>query len=623
MEKNMTQKEAKKIFEDNNHRIIDKSVDGFVSLKHVDKVYNNKVQAVFDFNLSVEKNEFIVLVGPSGCGKSTTLRMIAGLEEITNGYLYIDNVLSNYLESKDRDIAMVFQSYALYPNLNVFENIAFGLRARRVPNDIVKQKVYEAADILDLGPYLDRKPKELSGGQQQRVALGRAIVRNAKLFLMDEPLSNLDAKLRVQMRSEIVRLHRNINATTIYVTHDQTEAMTMADRIVIMNKGIIQQIGKPIDIYNNPSNVFVASFIGNPPMNIVRVPIKDNKIDINGQELSLKADVLKKYSSHIIERRELFNNLKQKVDFTSERELANKIEVINKYINSSKYNENDVREVFNSYKTICEFKTLINYNKKLSEFNEFENRQVVFNRLEEIKKEVSKYDTSKLIERIKEKIKLFKKKNIDVIRVLTTSIKQDLTEFSTIIDFYNLDKELFTQLDEEVKLNNFEALKAIFNRVISELEKIDLRIAGELKKFKSGLVSTNKDKNLSLEDKKKGHKKDKQGHTLYDDNIVLIEEFLSEYNKDESLFTPFIGIRPEDIHLKDDQISNLSNALAMKAEFVELLGSEYCVYLNVNEQKVIMKCGLAHRVNNNELIDIVFDLDKLRVFDPISGERVI
>lgn len=623
MEKNMTQKEAKKIFEENNHRIIDKSVDGFVSLKHVDKVYNNKVQAVFDFNLSIEKNEFIVLVGPSGCGKSTTLRMIAGLEEITNGYLYIDNVLSNYLESKDRDIAMVFQSYALYPNLNVFENIAFGLRARRVPNDIIKQKVYEAADILDLGPYLDRKPKELSGGQQQRVALGRAIVRNAKLFLMDEPLSNLDAKLRVQMRSEIVRLHRNINATTIYVTHDQTEAMTMADRIVIMNKGIIQQIGKPIDIYNNPSNVFVASFIGNPPMNIVRAPIKDNKIDINGQELSLKADVVKKYSSHIIERRELFNNLKQKVDFTSERELANKIEVINKYINSSKYNENDVREVFNSYKTICEFKTLINYNKKLSVFNEFENRQVVFNRLEEIKKEVSKYDTSKLIERIKETIKSFKKKNIDAIKVLTTSIKQDLTEFSTIIDFYNLDKELFTQLDEEVKLNNFEALKAIFNRVISELEKIDLRIAGELKKYKSGLVSANKENNLTLEGKTKDYKKDKKGHTLYDDNIVLIEEFLSKYSKDESLFTPFIGIRPEDIHFKDDRISNPSNTLAMKVEFVELLGSEYCVYLNVNEHKVIMKCGLAHRVNNNELIDIVFDLDKLRVFDPVSGERVI
>lgn len=623
MEKNITQKEAKKIYEDNNHRIIDKSVDGFVSLKHVDKVYNNKVQAVFDFNLSVEQNEFIVLVGPSGCGKSTTLRMIAGLEEITNGYLYIDNVLSNYLESKDRDIAMVFQSYALYPNLNVFENIAFGLRARHVPNDIVKQKVYEAADILDLGPYLDRKPKELSGGQQQRVALGRAIVRNAKLFLMDEPLSNLDAKLRVQMRSEIVRLHRNINATTIYVTHDQTEAMTMADRIVIMNKGIIQQIGKPIDIYNNPSNVFVASFIGNPPMNIVKTPIKDNKININGQELVLKDDVAKKYSSHIKERRELFNNLKQKVDFTSERELANKIEVINKYINSSKYNENDVREAFNSYKSICEFKTLINYNKELSEFNEFENRQAIFDRLEEIKKEVSKYDTSKLIERIKDTIKSFKKKNIDVIDTLTTSIKQDLTDFSSTIDFYNLDKELFTQLDEEAKSSNFEALKAILNRVISDLEKLDLRIAGELKKFKSGLVSTNKEKNVSLEGKKKGHKKDKKGHTLYDDNIVLIEEFLSEYNKDESLFTPFIGIRPEDIHFKDDQISNPSNTLVMKAEFVELLGSEYCVYLNVNEQKVIMKCGLMHRVNNNEPIELVFDLDKFRVFDPISGERVI
>ena len=213
-----------------------------LSLRHINKIYDNKVQAVFDFNLEIQDKEFIVLVGPSGCGKSTTLRMIAGLEDITNGELYIDDKLVNDVAPKNREIAMVFQSYALYPFMTVYENMAFGLQIRKTNKDEIDRRVRAAAKALEIEQYLDRKPKALSGGQRQRVALGRAIVRNAKVFLMDEPLSNLDAKLRVQMRSEIIRLHKNIGATTIYVTHDQTEAMTMASRIVIMKDGYIQQI---------------------------------------------------------------------------------------------------------------------------------------------------------------------------------------------------------------------------------------------------------------------------------------------------------------------------------------------------------------------------------------------
>ena len=240
-----------------------------LELKNINKVYDNGVQAVFDFNLNIEDKEFIVFVGPSGCGKSTTLRMIAGLEEITDGELYIDGELMNDVAPKDRNIAMVFQSYALYPHMTVYNNMAFGLQLRKVPKEEIKQKVTETAQILGLTPYLDRKPKALSGGQRQRVALGRAIVRNAKVFLMDEPLSNLDAKLRVTMRTEIIKLHERIGSTTIYVTHDQIEAMTMASRIVVMKDGYIQQVGAPKDIYDYPVNMFVAGFIGTPPMNFI------------------------------------------------------------------------------------------------------------------------------------------------------------------------------------------------------------------------------------------------------------------------------------------------------------------------------------------------------------------
>ena len=388
-----SKEEAKALLKSCNYKIRNGNVDSFVSLQGINKVYPNGVQAVYDFNLDINKNDFIVLVGPSGCGKSTTLRMVAGLEDISSGYLYIDGVLSNYLPSKSRDISMVFQSYALYPQMSVYENIAFPLRIRKYDkkkydyelvyykevielldkedivqsiinsydkslnfgkpyeyistkyncldgsakyllkevlkltklefietefinikdsikeqysnklenrketlkakgkfvndefvytdlngNEIyikaklteqeIRNKVFEAATILDLGPYLDRLPKELSGGQMQRVALGRAIVRNAKVFLMDEPLSNLDAKLRVMMRSEIVRIHEQIGATTIYVTHDQTEAMTMATKIVVMSKGWVQQVGTPKEVYSKPNNLFVAKFIGSPAMNI-------------------------------------------------------------------------------------------------------------------------------------------------------------------------------------------------------------------------------------------------------------------------------------------------------------------------------------------------------------------
>ncbi len=240
-----------------------------VSLQNVNKIYPGNVQAVFNVNLSIEKKEFIVLVGPSGCGKTTILRMIAGLEEISTGKIYIGDKLVNDVPPKDRDIAMVFQNYALYPHMTVFENMAFALRLRKYPKDEIMTRVNEAAEILGIKHLLQRKPKELSGGQRQRVAVGRAIVRKPLVFLFDEPLSNLDAKLRVQMRTEIKKLHQRLQATIVYVTHDQVEAMTMGDRIVVVKDGNIQQVADPIALYDKPRNKFVASFIGSPPMNFL------------------------------------------------------------------------------------------------------------------------------------------------------------------------------------------------------------------------------------------------------------------------------------------------------------------------------------------------------------------
>ncbi|MBO5136360.1 MAG: sn-glycerol-3-phosphate ABC transporter ATP-binding protein UgpC [Clostridia bacterium] len=245
-----------------------------LSLRNICKTYDSGFEAIKDLNIEIPDKEFLILVGPSGCGKSTTLRMIAGLEEITDGELYIGGKLMNDVLPKDRDIAMVFQNYALYPHMTIYDNMAFGLKLRKVPKAEIDQKVHEAAKILDIEHLLDRKPKALSGGQRQRVALGRAIVRNPKVFLMDEPLSNLDAKLRVQMRTEITKLHHRLNTTFIYVTHDQTEALTMGTRIVVMKDGIAQQIDTPTGLYFTPQNMFVAGFIGSPQMNFIDVKVE-------------------------------------------------------------------------------------------------------------------------------------------------------------------------------------------------------------------------------------------------------------------------------------------------------------------------------------------------------------
>jgi multiple sugar transport system ATP-binding protein len=277
-----------------------------VELKNVSKVYDGKVTAISDANLTIRDKEFVVLVGPSGCGKSTLLRMIAGLEEISNGEIRIDDRVINQVPPKDRDIAMVFQNYALYPHMTVFDNMAFGLKLRRFSKSEIKERVTDAARILDIEKYLDRKPKALSGGQRQRVALGRAIVRKPKVFLFDEPLSNLDAKLRVQMRIEINRLHHKLQTTMIYVTHDQVEAMTMGDKIVLLKDGIIQQVDSPLKLYNEPSNRFVAGFIGSPSMNFIPGQLEGNgKIQFSSDLFTLEIvdkdmDKLKEYQNRSV-----------------------------------------------------------------------------------------------------------------------------------------------------------------------------------------------------------------------------------------------------------------------------------------------------------------------------------
>ena len=270
----------------------------YLTLKNINKIYPNGYHAVHNFNLDMEKGEFIVFVGPSGCGKSTTLRMIAGLEDISNGEFLINGKRANEQGPRERGVAMVFQSYALYPQMSVYDNIAFGLELQGADDDYIDEKVRNTARILGLTDYLDRLPRALSGGQRQRVAIGRALIRKVGIFLMDEPLSNLDAKQRVTMRSEITQIHRETGATTIYVTHDQTEAMTMADRIVVMKDGYVQQVGTPRELYFDPVNVFVAGFIGEPPMNFVRAAVKGGKMRIGGKDLDLTPKLGKKLGEY-------------------------------------------------------------------------------------------------------------------------------------------------------------------------------------------------------------------------------------------------------------------------------------------------------------------------------------
>ncbi len=296
-----------------------------VELKNIIKIYDTK-KIIDNVSLDIEDKEFLVLVGASGCGKSTLLRMIAGLEDITSGEIYIDGKCVNNVHPKDRDIAFVFQNYALYPHMSVYDNMAFPLKMRKMSKKDIENKVKEASEILNLSELLNRKPKQLSGGQRQRVALGRAIVRNPKVFLMDEPLSNLDAKLRVQMRSEIKKLHERLKTTFIYVTHDQTEAMTMGDRIAVIDNGVIQQIGAPSFVYNNPVNKFVGGFLGAPSMNFINAEIKDNYININNNNFMLNDEQKSKlagYTSVILGiRPEKFNCTDANFEFNSTVEIT-------------------------------------------------------------------------------------------------------------------------------------------------------------------------------------------------------------------------------------------------------------------------------------------------------------
>jgi len=299
-----------------------------VILENVSKVYDGNVKAVDKVNIEIADQEFVVLVGPSGCGKSTTLRMVAGLEDITDGELRIDGKRMNEEAPKDRDIAMVFQNYALYPHMSVYDNMAFGLKIRKYPKDQIESRVQEAAHILDIEELLERKPKALSGGQRQRVAVGRAIVRKPKVFLFDEPLSNLDAKLRVQMRAEISSLHTRLSATMIYVTHDQVEAMTMGDKIVVMKGGVIQQIGSPLKLYNEPVNRFVAGFIGSPPMNIAVAKITEEGGKLiakeAGFEVTITGPVADKMKSYV--GKEILMGIRpEDLEFTTKPETGNNL----------------------------------------------------------------------------------------------------------------------------------------------------------------------------------------------------------------------------------------------------------------------------------------------------------
>ncbi len=553
MEEKITVKEAKKQYKANNRRVTAAGVNGFVVLNDINKVYGNRVQAVFNFNLAVEKNEFIVLVGPSGCGKSTTLRMIAGLEEITDGRLYSDNGLANYLESKDTAIAMAFQSYALYPNMSVYDNIGFGLQVRGLPKEEIKQRVFKAAEILDLGGYLDRKPRELSGGQMQRVALGRAIVRDAKLFLMDEPLSNLDAKLRVQMRSEIVKLHRSIGATTIYVTHDQTEAMTMADRIVIMNKGLVQQIGSPIEVYNNPANVFVATFIGSPPMNVFGADISGGIISDGEQSITLPKGVLQRYQSHIAQRRAFFEQLALKARLTEEKQLLGDISALVRQLKRlpPEQAKTDYISIVNRVSAVAQSKGFIHFGQEQAQsyLNDAEagNISVILSNLAEIEKLIKNTDlaVSGLLKEVDSSNMRAAKKDAAVVK----------------------------------KQSVFSKIKKLFSKKTAE-------------------------------------------ETLEEENLRKINEYLASYQSEEVATHALVGIRPEDVYFEGALGDNASSAISTRAELVELLGSEFCMHVSMFGASIIVKRGVREVVPAGSPVRLQIDMDKLKIFDPVSGKTV-
>ena len=672
--------DARKLLKIHNNKVQSGDVDAFVSLKNINKVYPNGVQAVFDFNLDIQANDFVVLVGPSGCGKSTTLRMIAGLEDITSGYLYINKVLSNYLLSKDRDISMVFQSYALYPNMTVYDNIAFPLKIRKVygpikerranannevicllekvaPADLektlkdskdrsinfgkqfeffstkydisdeasklflsfkfvdqsdiasrkeqivsdlnarneaikeelkkknqslnenfeivkedgevlkgrrklskeeIRRKVFNAARILDLGQYLDRRPKELSGGQMQRVALGRAIVRDAKLFLMDEPLSNLDAKLRVQMRSEIVALHEKIGATSIYVTHDQTEAMTMATKIVVMSKGWVQQIGTPQEVYHNPKNIFVATFIGSPAMNIFDGNYEAGKITFkDGYSIDLGKEFAEKHDK--------FFDFKIK---DTERILS--------VINDTGYAD-----------------ALAYLNEKI-------------------------VPNSKDPNLVKEALP-------ELRRILENSLQEEKNNLIEGVD------EINALIENGDKSKYQKGIKHLL-RILAKPNKLNERDIASLHSAKVfGAFNDNKEKEndvLSYGKDKKKAKKKKISHKpqTYDINELrdLAEKLLVAFKEArQGKHEIKVGVRPEHIHLDHEYNSkNKTKAFKVKTGIVELMGSELLLHADWNGTDMIAKISTGTLVKPHEEIELSIDQSLIKVFDNNSCETI-
>ncbi len=675
-------KKANKILKNSGYKIANNEVDAFVSLKDINKIYPNGVQAVYDFNIDISENDFIVLVGPSGCGKSTTLRMIAGLEDITSGYLYIDKALSNYTNSKDRDISMVFQNYALYPQMTVFDNIAFPLRARKfrrpmeasvikawtqvldildnrmmeyvdahkaakykslnygtvaeyiatrmkicdgaakimckqdieyiidlrkqvkgvslydrlkntaqdkiakeakklskagykmdedfrllkngevqyhyvkMSEEEIRSRVFEAASILDLGPYLDRRPKELSGGQMQRVALGRAIVRNAKLFLMDEPLSNLDAKLRVQMRSEIVRIHEQIGATTIYVTHDQTEAMTMATKIVVMSKGWVQQIGTPQEIYNNPNNIFVATFIGSPAMNIFDAEYDNGKLVFaNGYEVKLSDEYVARHNAYYEGKIAELKRMLATDDFKKMHALK----VLDKLLYSldGKFDPSKLQSTISEIVSITDG---IECGEKICEV------------LDAIKAENNgefPMADKKWLFKVREHLLTFEKipsSDIGMLHNAQVFSKEEIV----------IDDTLYYQ---KPKKNKKKA------RVKINLNSTDIEFVNNLYEVARNLL-------LKCENALNGK------HPIR------------------------VGVRPEDIVLNSEFDGNKTDKFVVKSNIVELLGSELLIHSDFADANIIAKVSTNVLIKPHTNVELALKQDKILIFDESCGDRI-
>ena len=663
-------KDAGKILKKSGYKIANNELDAFVSLKDINKIYPNGVQAVYDFNIDISENDFIVLVGPSGCGKSTTLRMIAGLENITSGYLYIDKVLSNYTSSKDRDISMVFQNYALYPQMTVFDNIAFPLRAKkfRMPmeatavkantqvidvldgridefhqafanakdkalnygtvveyvatkmkicddaakilckskaaspekikesakakivsetnkisskgyemdenyrllkngelqyhyvkmgNEEIRRRVFEAAEILDLGPYLDRRPKELSGGQMQRVALGRAIVRNAKLFLMDEPLSNLDAKLRVQMRSEIVRIHEQIGATTIYVTHDQTEAMTMATKIVVMSKGWVQQIGTPQEIYYNPKNIFVATFIGSPAMNIFDAEYDNGKLIFkNGYEVALSNDYVTRHNEYYETK---IQDLRRMLD-TDDFKKMHALKVLDKVLFNLDA-QKDPSAIEKAVDEVLKITADIECSEAIKD---------LISRYKEENNGNPKVDKKWLL-KIREPLLSFDKipsRDIGILHNAQVFSKEEIIVDNTL--YYQKPK----------KKNNKKNVKSNIN-----LNSTDIEFVNNLYEVASNL-------------------------------LAKCEQALAGRHPIR------VGIRPEDIVLDAEFTGNKTEKFVVKSNIVELLGSELLVHSEFANSNIIAKISTNVLIKPHTDVELAINQDKILIFDDNCGDRI-